>query len=66
MIRTFHAELTKLLRRRVLLVTALAVVVFAVGGATILVQSADPVGPVRDASRGTPTLQSATSGTTDG
>jgi len=67
MIRTFHAELTKLLRRRVLLVTALAIVVFAVGGATILVQAADPVGPVRDASGGTPTLQSlaAAGGGTD-
>ena len=67
MIRTYRAELTKLLRRRVVLVTLAAVLLFAVGGATILLQAADPAGPVRDTSGGTPTLQSlaAAGGGTD-
>ena len=50
-----------------MLVTPAAVLLFAVGGATILLQAADPAGPVRDASGGTPTLQSlaAAGGGTD-
>ena len=58
MIRTYRAELAKLLRRRVVLVTLAAVLLFAVGGAAIVLQPADPAGPVRDASGGTPTLES--------
>jgi ABC-2 type transport system permease protein len=42
MIRAFRAELVKLLRRRVLLVTALVTVVFSVGGAALVMASADP------------------------
>jgi len=42
MIRAFRAELVKVVRRRVLLVTALAVVVFAIGGAAIVLTAAEP------------------------
>jgi ABC-2 type transport system permease protein len=42
MIRALRAELVKIRRRRVLVVTALAVVVFAVGGATIVLTAAEP------------------------
>jgi ABC-2 type transport system permease protein len=42
MIRAFRAELVKLLRRRVLLVTALVTVVFSVGGAALVLTSAEP------------------------
>lgn len=45
MIRAFRGELVKLLRHRVLLLTALAVVVVAVGGAAIVLLGADPAGP---------------------
>ena len=44
MIATFKAELVKVLRRRVLLVTALTTVVFAVGSAVIVLVSAAPAG----------------------
>jgi hypothetical protein len=50
MIRTYHAELVKLVRRKVLLVTAAIVAVFGVGGAAIVLASATPaaeVGPGR-------------------
>lgn len=43
MIRAFRAEFVKILRRRVLMVTALAVTVFAVGGAAIVLASAEPI-----------------------
>lgn len=42
MIRAFRSELVKVLRRRVLAVTAVAVVVFALGGAAIVLAAADP------------------------
>jgi ABC-2 type transport system permease protein len=42
MIRAFRAELVKLLRRRVVLVTAIVTAVFAVGGAAIVMTSAEP------------------------
>lgn len=42
MIRTFRAELVKLGRRRVLLVAGVAAVVFAIGGAVIVLTSAEP------------------------
>lgn len=42
MIRALRAELVKMLRRRVLLLTALAVVLFAVGGAAIVLAAAEP------------------------
>jgi ABC-2 type transport system permease protein len=42
MIRAFRAELVKLLRRRVLLITAVVGVVFSVGGAAIVLTSAEP------------------------
>jgi len=42
MIRAFRAEVVKLLRRRVLLVTALVTVVFSVGGAALVLISAEP------------------------
>jgi ABC-2 type transport system permease protein len=44
MIATFKAELVKVLRRRVLLVTALTTFVFAVGSAVIVLVSAAPAG----------------------
>jgi len=47
MISAFRAELVKLLRRRVLLVTALTVVVFAVGAAAIVLTAAEPPGPAQ-------------------
>jgi ABC-2 type transport system permease protein len=42
MIRAFRSELVKLLRRRVLLVTALVTAVFSVGGAALVLTSAEP------------------------
>ncbi|MCU1427898.1 MAG: putative transporter integral rane protein [Actinomycetia bacterium] len=42
MIRSYQAELVKLARRKVLLITAAAVVVFAVGGALIVLTSVKP------------------------
>jgi hypothetical protein len=42
MIPALRAELVKVLRRRVLIVTAVAVVVFALGGAAIVLSSAEP------------------------
>jgi ABC-type transport system involved in multi-copper enzyme maturation permease subunit len=42
MIRAFRAELVKLMRRKVLLITAAASAVFAVGGAAIVLASAKP------------------------
>ena len=42
MIRSLRAELVKVLRRRVLVVTALAVVLFSVGGAAIVLAAAEP------------------------
>jgi ABC-2 type transport system permease protein len=44
MIATFRAELVKLLRRRVLVITALTTAVFAVGSAAIVLASAEPAG----------------------
>jgi ABC-2 type transport system permease protein len=41
-IRAFRAELVKLLRRRVLLVTAIVTVVASVGGAVLVLTSAEP------------------------
>jgi ABC-2 type transport system permease protein len=45
MTRAFRAEMVKLLRRRVGLLTALAVVVVAVGGTAIVLGGAEPAGP---------------------
>ncbi len=42
MIRTVHAELLKILRRRVLLVTAAAMALFSVGGAAVTLAAARP------------------------
>lgn len=42
MIRTIRAELVKLLRRRVLLFTSAVTAVFAVGGAAVVVNAAEP------------------------
>jgi ABC-2 type transport system permease protein len=44
MIAAFKAELVKVLRRRVLLVTSLTTVIFAVGSAAIVLASAEPAG----------------------
>jgi ABC-2 type transport system permease protein len=44
MIAAFRAELVKLLRRRVLVITALTTVVFAVGSAAVVLAAADPAG----------------------
>lgn len=45
MIRAFRAEMVKLLRRRVLVLSAIAVVVVAVGGTAIVLSGAEPAGP---------------------
>jgi ABC-2 type transport system permease protein len=45
MIRAFRAEMVKLLRRRVWLLTSAAVVVVAVGGTAIVLAGAEPAGP---------------------
>jgi ABC-2 type transport system permease protein len=45
MIRAFRAEMVKLLRRRVWLLTAAAVVLVAVGGTAIVLAGAEPAGP---------------------
>jgi hypothetical protein len=42
MIRTYRAELVKLVRRKVMLITAAVVMVFGVGGAAIVLASAKP------------------------
>jgi ABC-2 type transport system permease protein len=44
MIAAFRAELVKLLRRRVLVITTLTTVVFAVGSAAVVLAAADPAG----------------------
>jgi ABC-2 type transport system permease protein len=44
MIAALRAELVKVLRRRVLIVTALTTAVFAVGGAAIVLAAAEPAG----------------------
>lgn len=44
MIRSFRAELVKLLRRRVLAVAAITTVVFSVGAAAIVLAGAEPAG----------------------
>jgi ABC-2 type transport system permease protein len=44
MIRTMQAELVKLMRRRVLITAALTSVVFAVGGAAVVLMAAEPAG----------------------
>lgn len=54
MIRSFRAELVKLLRRRVLAVTAVASVVFALGGAAVVLAAAGPAASTRPG-RGTGT-----------
>ena len=54
MIRTYRAELTKLLRRRVLLVTGVVSLLFAVGGSAIVLAAAEP----RPGAGRAPTLQS--------
>ena len=47
MIAAFRAELVKILRRRVLVITAVTTVVFAVGSAALVLVSADPAGGPR-------------------
>jgi hypothetical protein len=42
MIRAFRAELVKILRRRVFIITGLAAAVFAVGGASLVLAAAEP------------------------
>ena len=44
MIATIRAELVKILRRRVLVITAVTTVVFAVGSAALVLASAEPAG----------------------
>ena len=51
MIPAIRAELVKVLRRRVLVITAVATVVFAVASAAIVLASAEPAG-ARDTGRG--------------
>ena len=51
MIAALRAELVKVLRRRVLLVTAVTTVVFAVGSAAIILASAEPAGRPSDRAR---------------
>lgn len=46
MMSTIQAELIKLWRRRVLVVAAVTTVVFAVGGALIVLSAAKPAGPI--------------------
>jgi ABC-type transport system involved in multi-copper enzyme maturation permease subunit len=46
MIRVLRAELVKVVRRRVLMITAAAVVVFAIGGAAIVLMTAEPAATV--------------------
>lgn len=52
--RTFQAELVKLLRRRVIVPTALIALAFAVGGAAIVLAAAKPAA---QAAPGTPTIE---------
>jgi ABC-2 type transport system permease protein len=52
MIRAFRAELVKLLRRRVLLVTAVVTGVFSIAGAALVLASADPAGSANPEGRG--------------
>jgi hypothetical protein len=47
MTRTFRAELGRLLRRRVLVGTAVSILVFAIGGAAIVMQAAAPAATAR-------------------
>ncbi len=52
MMRAYHAEMTKLLRRKVLLITAIAAVVFGIGASAIVVNAAEPASTLsRGASR---------------
>jgi ABC-2 type transport system permease protein len=44
MIAAIRAELVKMLRRRVLVITAITTIVFAVGSAAVVLASADPAG----------------------
>jgi ABC-2 type transport system permease protein len=44
MIRTFRAELVKVLRRRIILITGLTTVLFAFGSAAIVLAAAEPAG----------------------
>lgn len=46
MIRALRAELVKVMRRRVLMITAAAVAVFAIGGAAIVLTTAEPAATV--------------------
>jgi hypothetical protein len=65
MIRTFHAEVARLTRRGVLLGAALVVLIFGIGGATVVLSAAKPA---REASGGlTPTIEglSGSGGGTD-
>ena len=49
--RTLHAELVKMWRRRVLVTAAITSVVFAVGGAFVVMTSAEPTQPRLDRAR---------------
>ncbi len=57
MIRAFNAELARLVRRRVLAWMTLAVLVFSIGGAAIVLASAEPARPGGSTGRA-PTFQS--------
>jgi ABC-type transport system involved in multi-copper enzyme maturation permease subunit len=64
MIAAFRAELVKLLRRRVLVITAVVATAFAVGSAAVLLTSAEPAGrPVEGRSVTVATLSQAGGGT---
>ena len=60
MMRSFRAEMVKLLRRRVLMVTALVTLVFSAGGALVVLASAPAVSAAAESGRGPggPTLES--------
>ena len=57
MIRSFRAELAKLCRRKVVLVTALVATVFSVGGAAIVLAAAKPAAEAVGAAGRAPTIE---------
>jgi ABC-type transport system involved in multi-copper enzyme maturation permease subunit len=61
MIAALRAELVKVLRRRVLVITAVTTVVFAVGGAAIVLAAAEPAG-ARVSGRGVTVASLSTAG----
>jgi ABC-2 type transport system permease protein len=57
MIRTYQAELAKLTRRRVMVTTAFMSIVFAVGGAAIVLATTKPMAELRPGDGRTPTIE---------